>query len=264
MEENPVWFGGMLNRVKKLVEDGIIKSLPLRIFNMRGTQENGIDAFRYMQRAQHIGKVIIRIPTPFKYMELDTDTYADSSNGSHEMNIPSNEHGVYIITGGLGGIGRVMIKWMLEEGVRNIAVLSRCASNESLKELVEISEYMKSDSIKIECIKCDVSNKVNVENAFKEISNRFGELTPIHGIFHAAGLLMDGAIASQTIEMMESVYAPKVYGAWNLHECCESLGLNETLRYFVMFSSVASLLGNFGQTNYSAANSCLDSSIGSR
>ncbi|KAF7455686.1 Type I fatty acid synthase, partial [Cryptosporidium felis] len=54
MESDPAWFGGMLLRVKSLVENGTIKSLPLKIFNMRGSNENGIDAFRYMQRAQHI------------------------------------------------------------------------------------------------------------------------------------------------------------------------------------------------------------------
>ncbi|KAF7455713.1 type I fatty acid synthase, partial [Cryptosporidium felis] len=208
-----------------------------------------------MQRAQHIGKVIIKIPTPFKYLELDSET---SENKVDRLN---DEYGVYVITGGLGGIGRVMIKWMLEEGVRKIAILSRSAGNDSLKEMTEINEYLKSEEIRIECIKCDVSDKVNLEGGFREIFDKFGQSTPIHGIFHAAGILMDGAIASQTIEMMESVYAPKVYGAWNLHECCEDLGLNSNLKYFVMFSSVASLLGNFGQTNYSAANSCLDSLV---
>ncbi|KAL7066038.1 hypothetical protein ACR3K2_35190, partial [Cryptosporidium serpentis] len=73
------------------------------------------------------------------------------------------------------------------------------------------------------------------------------------------GVLMDGAILSQSIESFETVFKPKVYGAWNLHEICYELDLNKNLNHFVLFSSVASLLGNFGQTNYSAANACLDS-----
>ncbi|KAH7650255.1 hypothetical protein FG379_003325, partial [Cryptosporidium bovis] len=227
MEENPKWFGKMLDRIKRRVEDGMIKSLPLRIFNMRGSEENGIDAFRFMQRAQHIGKVVIKIPTPFKYMELKSSSVIDEGNGEKEI----DEYGVQVITGGLGGLGKVIIKWMLEEGVRKIAVLSRSASNDSLKEIREIDEYLKSELIQIECIKCDVSKKKDVMNAFNDIKNKFGKSTPIHGIFHAAGILMDGAIASQTIEAMESVYAPKVYGGWNLHECCESLKLTE-LKHF--------------------------------
>ncbi|OII72366.1 uncharacterized protein cubi_01029 [Cryptosporidium ubiquitum] len=200
---------------------------------MRGADENGIDAFRYMQRAQHIGKVIIKIPTPFKYLEFDTEIYESKDLIGFEENKCNSEYGIYIITGGLGGIGKIMTKWMLEEGVRKIAILSRNANNDSLKDVPEIQDYLKTDNIQIECIKCDVSILSQVENAFKEISNRFGKSTPIHGIFHAAGILMDGAIASQTIEMMESVYAPKVYGAWNLHDCCEKFEINKNLKYFI-------------------------------
>ncbi|PPS92162.1 Uncharacterized protein GY17_00003995, partial [Cryptosporidium hominis] len=181
--------------------------------------------------------------------------------GSEKEDRYNSEYGIHVITGGLGGIGRIIIKWMLEEGVRKIAILSRSANNDSLRDIPEIKDYLNTDIIQIECIKCDVSILSQVENAFREILVKFGETNQIHGIFHAAGILMDGAIASQTMEMMESVYAPKVYGAWNLHECCEKFELNKNLKHFVMFSSVASLLGNFGQTNYSAANSCLDSLV---
>ncbi|KAK9173529.1 Male sterility protein family protein [Cryptosporidium meleagridis] len=260
MEEDPAWFGGMLTRIKELVEEGKIESLPLKVFDMRGSDENGIDAFRYMQRAQHIGKVIIKIPTPFKYLELDTENHKSDVFGPEKVG-NNHEYGIHVITGGLGGIGKIIIKWMLEEGVRKIAILSRSANNDSLRDIPEIKDYLNTDVVQIECIKCDVSILPQVENAFREIFTKFGETNQIHGIFHAAGILMDGAIASQTMEMMESVYAPKVYGAWNLHECCEKFELNKNLKHFVMFSSVASLLGNFGQTNYSAANSCLDSLV---
>ncbi|KAH8741866.1 hypothetical protein FG386_003519, partial [Cryptosporidium ryanae] len=212
MEENPVWFGEMLARIKRRVESGMIKPLPLKIFNMRGSEENGIDAFRFMQRAQHI--------------ELKNSNMNENNN-EREL----EKYGVQVITGGLGGLGKVIIKWMLEEGVRKIAILSRSASNESLRKITEISDYLNSELIQIECIKCDVSMKKDVLNAFSKIKDRFGNSTPIHGIFHAAGILMDGAISSQTMDAMESVYAPKVYGGWNLHECCELLKLNE-LKHF--------------------------------
>ncbi|CDI81585.1 Pc16g11480 protein, related, partial [Eimeria acervulina] len=82
---------------------------------------------------------------------------------------------------------------------------------------------------------------------------------PVRGIFHAAGVTDDKALAEQDKASIEKVYGAKVVGAWNLHEVCDELDLNKDLEIFLMFSSVAALLGNFGQANYAAANACLDS-----
>ncbi|CDJ62037.1 KR domain-containing protein, related, partial [Eimeria necatrix] len=100
-----------------------------------------------------------------------------------------------------------------------------------------------------------MSKKEDVRKAFEEIQS--GEWPPVRGIFHAAGVTDDKALAEQDKASIEKVYAPKVVGAWNLHEVCEELDLNKDLEIFLMFSSVAALLGNFGQANYAAANSCL-------
>jgi thioesterase domain-containing protein/acyl carrier protein len=77
---------------------------------------------------------------------------------------------------------------------------------------------------------------------------------PLRGVIHAAGVLADGILTEMTLEQFEKPMAPKVAGAWNLHRAT----LNEQLDFFVLFSSVASVLGSPGQANYAAGNAFLD------
>ena len=79
-------------------------------------------------------------------------------------------------------------------------------------------------------------------------------MPPLCGIVHAAGILDDGILLQQTAERFQSVMAPKIDGAWHLHRLTQ----DRSLDFFVMFSSVASLLGTAGQGNYAAANAFLD------
>jgi acyl carrier protein len=83
---------------------------------------------------------------------------------------------------------------------------------------------------------------------------------PLKGVFHAAGVLDDGLIASLTPQRVDAVLRAKVDGAWNLHELTRDLGLSA----FVMFSSMAGIVGAPGQGNYAAANSFLDGLAGYR
>ncbi|CDI76870.1 hypothetical protein EAH_00020120 [Eimeria acervulina] len=148
---------------------------------------------------------------------------------------------------------------LVEEGARHIALLSR--SGEPSAELREgdIWQYLLSTppNIHVVNIKCDVSKREDVLRAFKELQS--DDWPPVRGIFHAAGVTDDKALAEQDKASIEKVYGAKVVGAWNLHEVCDELDLNKDLEIFLMFSSVAALLGNFGQANYAAANACLDS-----
>ena len=82
-----------------------------------------------------------------------------------------------------------------------------------------------------------------------------GEMPPLKGIIHAAGVLKDGFLSTQDWQKFLMVMLPKVSGVWNLHK----LTKNNVLDFFCCFSSATSVLGNVGQANYAAANAFLDS-----
>src|SRR5262249_14122794 len=98
----------------------------------------------------------------------------------------------------------------------------------------------------------DISVPADVERIMTLIKNG---PRPLGGIVHAAGVLADAPVANQTWESGETVLRPKVYGGWLLHQAAAGI---ETLRFFVGYSSVASVFGSAGQSNYAAANAFLD------
>ena len=253
MEENPRWFGGMLDRIRNLVLDKQLRPLPIHEYDLTDSSEGAVAAFRFMQKAQHVGKVVVSIPSV-----VEIDPQADPETPRSPSGAPVENHKTFVISGGLGGLGMVVARWLVEEGARYVVLLSR--SGRPSKHLQESPVWRQlvtpNSRATILPMKCDVASKDEVVQMFDELKAR--GLPNVRGIFHAAGVTADAGLAEQSAETIERVYRSKVVGAWNLHEACEELGLNKTLAIFMMFSSVTALFGNYGQTNYSAANACLD------
>ncbi|MEG6511770.1 amino acid adenylation domain-containing protein [Desulforamulus ruminis] len=155
----------------------------------------------------------------------------------------------YLITGGLGGLGLSLAQWLVSQGARNLVLLSRTgmaapAGEETLKAL-------KALGANLVIRRADVSDESRLWEVMSEIDQK---MPPLKGVFHLAGELKDGMLYQQSWEQFASVMRPKVTGAWNLHR----LTRNVPLDYFVLFSSVVSLLGAPGQGNYAAANAFMD------
>eukprot|EP00922_Rhytidocystis_sp_ex-Travisia-forbesii_P020003 GHVS01029514.1.p1 GENE.GHVS01029514.1~~GHVS01029514.1.p1 ORF type:complete len:1315 (-),score=208.36 GHVS01029514.1:118-4062(-) len=208
-----------------------------------------------MQRAHHIGKAVIRIAPALDY--------------AHGPSQPAAEHVVfanrtlecdktYVISGGMGGLGLVVAKWLVEEGARHIVLLSRRGQPSPAIQQNEMWKWLTCESTvaKVYPLKCDVSKVTECVRAFEEIAAK--GLPPVRGVFHAAGVTADAAIPNQSRESIEEVFLPKVDGGWNLHNTLDTFDLNKSLEVFMTFSSVAAMVGNFGQANYSAANAVLD------
>lgn len=165
-----------------------------------------------------------------------------------DIKFPIDSEGSYLITGGLGMLGRQAGLWLANKGASHVVLVSRRPPNESTLELV--SEIEKLDC-RVMIHQADSSSREDMQ----QLCNKFGTDWPaLKGVIHAAGLLDDGLIADQSWERFEKVLEPKVLGASLLDELTRDFDLD----FFVLYSSAASLLGSPGQTNYAAANGFLD------
>jgi len=162
--------------------------------------------------------------------------------------IPFNDKITYLITGGTSGLGLVFAEWLADRGVKNLALVSRSGMKPETQPVVA---RLKSKGIKVEVFKADVANPDELAKMVMEVET---VLPSVRGVVHAAGVLDDGAFLNLTPEQFNKVLAPKINGAWNLHQYFSS----RILESFVLFSSGASVLGTAAQGNYTAANMALD------
>ncbi len=229
--EKPELVRSLLLELMGMFEKGALKPLPHNIFRI----EDAANAFRYMARRKNIGKVVL------SFRGADAETRSD-------RRLTPRADATYLITGGTGGLGLAVARWLVEKGARNIALLSRSGASAAT---VAIVPELAAAGAKFKVIQADVSNEKDLARALEEIR---ASMPPLRGVIHAAGVLDDRLLVNLSPESFQRVLAPKVSGAWNLHTQTAGLPLD----FFILFSSVASVLGSPGQANYSAANAFLD------
>lgn len=156
--------------------------------------------------------------------------------------------GCYLVTGGLGMLGRQIAKWLAEKGAQQLVLVSRRAPDETAQAFIQSIKELGCEVI---VHSADMSQREDVEELFNRFDSQWHKLA---GVVHAAGILDDGLIESQTWERFERVLAPKVQAARYLHQFTETLDLD----LFVLYSSAASILGSPGQSNYATGNAFLD------
>jgi myxalamid-type polyketide synthase MxaB len=183
-------------------------------------------AFRLMQQGLHVGKIVVRVPSP--------------SNPQAEA--------TYLITGGLGALGLETAQWLAKRGARHIVLCGRRPPDAAAQDAIE---QLQTVGCEIRVVAADVSCADEVRRVLEQIDR---DLPPLRGVIHAAGLLDDGVLEQQNRMRFADVLAPKILGAYHLHEQTR----DRALAFFVLYSSVASLFGGPGQGAYAAANSFLD------
>ena len=218
--DKPALIQKMLIELIPQFATGKLKPLPYTSF----TQQQIVDAFRFMQQAKHQGKIVIT------------------------QNPPCQEYrGTYLITGGIGAIGLQVAHWLASQGVEHLVLLGRS----EVKGKLKVSLQKLQDSTQVTIIKADVADYKQLKNLFQQIEST---LPPLKGIVHCAGTIDDGTLLQQNWQKFQNVLAAKVQGAWNLHLVSQKYSLDR----FILFSSAASLLGSTAQANYCAANAFLD------
>jgi len=155
----------------------------------------------------------------------------------------------YLVTGGLGMLGRRVARWLISNGAKHLVLTGRNANPDAAQELFSPAE---STGVSIKLVAADISRDDDVGRLIRTINK---EGPPLKGIVHSAGILDDGILAQLDWDRFARVFAPKIYGSWLLHEHTKTLELD----FFILQSSLLSLLGSAGQANYSAGNTFLDS-----
>lgn len=158
---------------------------------------------------------------------------------------------VYIVAGGLSGLGFETVRFISQRGGEYVVILSRSKPTPHVQQEIHNVENQCGNSITT--MECDVSVSEHVHKVISVIGQKFPSC-PIRGVFHSAVVLHDGLIETLNTSLYEKVFRPKVNGALNLHLATQHCPLD----YFVCYSSISAFLGNASQTNYAAANSFLD------
>jgi acyl transferase domain-containing protein len=154
----------------------------------------------------------------------------------------------YLVTGGLGMIGLRTARWLVERaGARSLVLVGRSGAHGAAAEAVE---HLRHRGARAQVVAADVGEEADVQRLIEGLRG----LPPLRGVIHAAGVLDNAVVGQMDVERFERVAKPKVAGAWLLHR--HTLGLE--LDFFVLHSSVLSLIGSAGQSNYTAANAFLD------
>lgn len=235
LQNQPDLIQSLLSQLSEKFDARQLQPLPHQTF----PSERVVEAFRFMQQAKHIGKIIITPPQEAIASNFEEDLDKASSN------YLLDSHATYLITGGLGDLGLSVARQFIQWGAKNIVLMNRKSPPESIQK--KIDAFPGNIIVR----QADVANFQALADVFAEIDRRH---PPLKGVIHAAGLIEDKTFVQQNRESFERVMAPKLTGGWNLHQ----LTCDRDLDFFILFSSVASLLGSAGQSNYSAANSALD------
>lgn len=219
-------------QILRQFEKGRYVPLPHSVFN----GENVSAAFHLMQQSGHIGKLVVRPPARIP---------AAGSRRAFRV----DAEGTHVITGAFGGFGMETAKWLVEKGARHLVLIGR--RGPATEEAQEALRDFAARGVKTLAEPCDVTDRRALGRLFETIH---ATMPPVVGVIHAAMVLDDGILANLDADRFRRVLAPKITGAENLDE----LVRGEKLDYFILYSSVTTLIGNPGQANYVAANAYME------
>jgi acyl transferase domain-containing protein/acyl carrier protein len=230
--DRPAFFASMLSETMRYFGDHALQALPVRVFPASEMES----AFRHLAQGKHVGKVVVSMRDP-----AVTVRPAARATGLRA-------EGTYLVTGGLGGLGLAVARWMVGQGARSLVLVGRSAASREAQAAVDA---MEKAGARVVVARADVADPRQVADVLRGIDE---SVPPLRGVIHAAGVLDDGILLQMDAARLRSVMAPKVSGGWNLHV----LTSGKALDFFILFSSAAGVLGSPGQGNYAAASAFLD------
>ncbi len=231
--DRPAYVGALLRDIVAHIEQGAFRPLPMRAFPATQTAT----ALRTLSQGKQIGKVVVSVDEPGK-PTVRGGQFPDRFTPD----------ATYLITGGLGGIGRATASWMVERGAGHLVLVGRGPLSEDGQRVIDDLRGKGGDVV---YARADVAQTDQLASVLDSVR---ATMPPLRGVVHAAGILDDGILARLDDRRLREVMAPKFDGAWNVH----TLTRDAELDFFVLFSSAASILGSPGQAHYAAGNAFLD------
>lgn len=218
---------GHIQRLMREVSDGLAggewSPVPAEVYPLTEARA----AFRRMQQARHIGKIVLQMPKP----------------------LAPRPDRTYLITGGLGALGLHTAAYLAQLGARDIVVTSRREPDDEARRAIDAVTERFGCRVHVRC--ADVGDRTDVAALLEGIR---AELPPLAGVAHLAGVLDDALLEQQTVARFRTTLAPKAYGAHHLHR----LTADDDLDFFLLYSSASAVLGSPSQANYACANGLLD------
>jgi acyl transferase domain-containing protein len=227
-QEDPATLVAMFGRLLEEVAAGRLQPLPVTVFPMSDAEQ----AFRFMAQARHIGKIVLSREDASRRLRFAARGIRDDAH--------------YLITGGLGALGLRVAQRLVEEGARHLVLSGRRGPGAAARAAIA---ELEAAGARVTVVEGDVALADDAARMVAAASS-----PPLAGVVHAAGLLEDGMIADLDSARLARILAPKVAGGWHLHRATAALELD----FFLLFSSVAAIVGNLGQGAYAAGNAFLD------
>ncbi|MEV0032800.1 SDR family NAD(P)-dependent oxidoreductase [Nocardia sp. NPDC050793] len=212
-----------------------LPALPIRLYELTQIGQ----AFRTMQRAGHIGKLVVSLRNPWSRVQLPPSTSMWSCHPG----------GTYLVAGGVRGFGLATARWLAERGAGHLVLCSRSGMPDA--DTVDILTEIRAMGAVVELHALDITERAQVDNLVHGLRAAGRNL---RGVVHAAMVLDDTPLLAMDEQTWLRVLAPKMLGAWNLHQATQEYDLD----LFLLYSSASALLGSAGQANYVAANTFLD------
>ncbi|RYP74561.1 hypothetical protein DL769_003988 [Monosporascus sp. CRB-8-3] len=226
----------ILRDVMELVHKRVVREVqPLTVFTTPDIET----AFRLMQAGKHVGKLVIK---------HDPDCRVNVLPRAH-FPLKLADDGSYLLVGGLGGLGRSMSMWMAGNGAKNMIFLSRSGTDKPAAQ--ECVQRLKDKGVNVAVYKCDVGDAASLDAAMTQCR---AEMPRVRGVIHGGMVLRDSIFQNMTHSDWQTTLKPKVAGTINL---CRSFSAS-ALDFFIVLSSSAGMVGNFGQGNYSASSTFQD------
>ena len=229
MVHEPERIRQLLGQLSDGMASGEISPLPVEVYPLTEAKS----AFRRMQQARHVGKIVLAMPKPLQ---------------------PRGDRS-YLITGGLGALGLHTAAYLAQLGAGDIVLTGRRLPDiAAQRAIADITERYRC---RIHTFTADLGDESQIRTLLERIKE---DLPPLGGVAHLAGVLDDALLAQQSLERFRTTLAPKAFGAWHLHR----LTKNDDLDFFILYSSLSSVLGSPGQANYATANAALDGLVAYR